>query len=174
MQHVEHAQMLSFDNVAAAILQPTEEGKQLRRTVETLADGQAEWFRSNPPHAMSSGRVMQSRAAEIAALRRIGGAAVSTLAYGPRAVAGDAVAAEQLTSAYSEAYTAIDAAPGSTNDRRALVGLLHDQTQRLSSKPETIRSLLNNAEKRCLARQAAAIFSRYDRTLDRSDDFDNR
>ncbi|OAD16443.1 hypothetical protein [Achromobacter insolitus] len=172
MQHAEHAQMLTFDNVAAAVLQPTQEGKQLRQTVEAMADREAGWFRSNPPHAMSSDRVMQSRAAEVAALKRIGGAAVSTLLYGPRAIAGDGPATEQLTTIYSGAYTAIDAAPGSTNDRRSLMGLLHEQTQRLSSKPEMIRALLSSAEKRCLARQADAILSRYEKSLGRSEDFE--
>jgi len=172
MQHAEHSQMLTFDNVAAAILQPTQEGKQLRQTVEAIADSEAAWFRSNPPHAMSSERVMQSRAAEVAALQKIGGAVVSTLIYGPRAIAGDGPAAEQLTTVYSGAYMAIDSAPGSTNDRRSLMGLLHEQVQRLSAKPEAVRNLLTVAEKRCLARQADAILSRYDKSLKRSNDFD--
>jgi hypothetical protein len=172
LQHSAHAQMLTFDNVAAAVLQPSTEGKQLRQTVETMADSEAEWFRSNPPHAMSSERVMQSRAAEVSALRKVGGAAVSTLVYGARAIANDGPAAEQLTSIYSGAYAAIDAAPGSTNDRRSLMALLHEQAQRLSSKPEIIRNLLNIAEKRCLARQADAILSRYTNSVERSDDYD--
>ena len=172
MQHAEQAQMLTFDNVAAAILQPTDQGAQLRRTVDAMADGEAEWFRSNPPHAMSSDRVMQSRAAEVDALRAVSGAAISTILYGPRAVNGDSASNEHLTTVYTEAYTAIDAAPGSTNDRRALMLRLRDQAQDLGTSPDSIRNLLSAAEKRCLARQADAILSRYAKPLDRSDDFD--
>lgn len=172
MQHAENAQSLTFDNVAAAVLQPTAEGSQLRRTVEAIADDEAAWFRSNPPHAMSSDRVMQSRAAEVEALKRVGGAAISTLLHGPRAAAADASARERLTAIYSDAYTAIDAAPGSTSDRRALMGLLHEQTQQLSPQPQVIRDLMAEGEKRCLARQAKAILSRYDKPLERSEDFE--
>lgn len=172
MQHAEQAQMLTFENVAAAVLQSTQEGKQLRQTVDALADGEAEWFRANPPHAMSSERVMQSRSAEVDALRKIGGAAISTIIYSARAIAGDKPASDQLTTVYSGTYTAIDAAPGSTNDRRSLMALLHEQTQRLSTSPEVVRQLLTSAEKQCLARQADAILSRYKKPLDRSDDFD--
>ncbi len=172
MQHADQAQMLTFDNVAAAVLQATPEGAQLRRTVDAMADSQAEWFRSNPPHVMSSDRVMQSRAAEVDALRVVGGAAISTVLHGPRAVNHDSAASEHLTAVYTDAYTAIDAAPGSTNDRRTLMAGLRDQTQDLSTDPAAIRNLLTAAEKRCLARQADAVLSRYAKPLDRSDDFD--
>ncbi len=172
MQHAEQAQMLTFDNVAAAIMQPTAEGAQLRQTVNALADGEAEWFRSTPPHVMSSERVMQSRASEVAALRVVSGAAVSTALYARRAASGDSAANEHLTNVYTEAYTAIDEAPGSTNDRRALISNLREQAQDMSTNPDMIRNLLSNAEKHCLARQAEAILSRYTKPLDRSDDFD--
>lgn len=172
MQDADNAQMLTFDNVAAAVMQDSAEGKQLREAVEALANGEAEWFRNNPPHAMSSERVMQSRALEVAALRAINGAVVTTALHGPKATAGDAPALEHVTSVYSAVYTAVDEAPGSTHDRRTLMGLLHTQAGRLSSDPEKISSIFITAEKRCLARQADAILSRYESSINRSNDFD--
>lgn len=172
MQSAANAQMLTFDNVAAAVLQPTEDGKQLRHAIDALADSQGEWFRNSPPHAMNSDRVMQSRQAEVAALRAVNGAVVTTVLYGPRAAAGDGPAAEHSISVYSDAYNAVDAAPGSTQERRSLVGLLHAQAKSLSPAPEKTFHLFVTAEKRCLARQADAILSRYQSSMSRSQDFD--
>lgn len=172
MQSAANAQMLTFDNVAAAVLQPTEDGKQLRQAVESLADSQIEWFRNNPPHAMSSERVMQSRHAEVAALRAINGAVVTTVLHGPQAIAGNGPASEHAISVYSDTYNIVDAAPGSTQERRSMVGLLHSQAKRLSSSPDKTSNLFVTAEKRCLARQADAILSRYQSSMSRSQDFD--
>lgn len=172
MQSAANAQMLTFDNVAASVLQSTEDGKQLRFAVEALADSQDEWFRNSPPHAMSSERVMNSRNLEVAALRAINGAVVTTVLYGPKASAGDGPAAEHAITVYSDTYNTVDAAPGSTQERRAMVGLLHSQAMHLSPNPEKVRTLFVTAEKRCLARQADAILSRYQSSMSRSQDFD--
>ncbi len=152
---------ITIDNVALAALRAGADGEKLRLSIATLAENESSWLRSTPPHALKTGRVMQSRELEIRAFTAIHAAVIATIDQAP----------QSLHDRYIDAFRAIEATPGSTQDKRQLKSLLREQALAGTDTPESIESALKNAEKAYLEANAEEILSRYT-TLPRSSDFD--
>lgn len=163
---------ITFDNVALAALRDGADGQKLRQSIETLADQESIWLRSTPPHVLKSERVLQSRVAEVNTFTAISAAVVSTVELADRAAVGDSDAKHDLHDKYVEAFHAIDGTPGSTQDRRQLETVLREQTTAATEHRDFILASLKEAETAYLDAGATAILSRYDKSVDRSNDFD--
>ena len=163
---------ISLGDVAEQALSGTPEGRRVMASIETLADQESSWFRNTPPHVLASDRVVQSRAAEIAAFGATHRALIATIEHAGAALSGDENARKLLTDHYVGALQAIDQAPGSAQERRQLLTLMRDDTRLAASdQVDGVKQLLRDAEKVYMDRHAAEILSRYGNTLERSDDF---
>lgn len=163
---------ITFENVALAALRDSADGQKLRQSIETLADQESGWFRSTPPHVLKSERVLQSRESEVRTFTAISAAVVSTVELADQAANGDSEAKQDLHNKYVEAFHAIDGTPGSTQDRRQLETVLREQTTTVTEHKDFILTSLKEAETAYLDAGAAAILSRYDKSVDRSNDFE--
>mgnify|MGYP000617869788 FL=1 len=97
---------------------------------------------------------------------------IATIEHGPAAIeTGPAAIAarERLIPIYVEAFKAIDATPGSTQDKRAMQQSLSDQVRALTTQPDYLASILGEAATKALEQEYDAIFSSYENT-DRLDD----
>lgn len=138
---------ITFDNVALAALRSGADGQDMRSSIDRLAEQEAAWLRSTPPHTLATERVMHTRAQEIDTLNKSNLAAMATLAFAADAAAGDPQARETLQDAYQAAIRAIDEMPGSTNDRRALLGALKEQAIEASGNAVFVSDELGTAQK---------------------------
>jgi hypothetical protein len=173
MKASEGGRTITFDHVAAAALRPGEDGVKLRRSIETLADQESAWLRNTPPHTLKTDRVLQTREAEIRTFVAIHAAVVATIEHAEHASMQDENATRALHDAYQSAYAAIDVSPGSTQDREAYKGALHDQTIAATPYVNEVTSALDLAETAYLEAERDRILSKYDRnSLERSDDYE--
>lgn len=163
---------IDFDDVAYAAQQPGADGVTLRQSIEVLADNESGHLRNTPPHRLKTLPVLQTRQAEMNAVTRLGAAVIATIEHGEAAVGNGAsaiAAREHLIPVYVEAFKAIDATPGSTQDKRAMQQSLSDQARALTTQPDYIASLLGEAATKALEQEYDEIFSFYENT-DRHDD----
>lgn len=163
---------IDFDDVAYAAQQPGGDGVTLRQSIDVLADNESAHLRNTPPHRLKTPAVLQTRQAEMYALTRLGDAVIATIEHGPAAIENGAAAIaarERLIPIYVEAFKAIDATPGSTQDKRAMQQSLSDQVRALTTQPDYLASILGEAATKALEQEYDAIFSSYENT-DRLDD----
>lgn len=165
---------ITFDNVALAALQRSPEGQDMHASIDRLADQEGAWFRSTPPHTLATERVMQTRAQEIDTLNKANLAAMATLSYGAEAAAGNAEASALLQESYQAAIRSIDEMPGSTNDRRMLLGALKEQAIETGIDAGFVTNELNTAQKAYLENMMNERLAVYQNpATDRSADLDN-
>ncbi len=165
---------ITFDNVALAALHPGAEGQDMHASINRLADQEAAWFRSTPPHTLATERVMQTRAQEIDTLNKANLAAMATLSYGAEAAAGNAEANALLQESYQAAIRSIDEMPGSTNDRRMLLGALKEQAIETGTDAGFVSNELNTAQKAYLENMMNERLAAYQNpATERSADLDN-
>lgn len=148
-------------NVATAALRPGPDGAGMRASIARLAEQEAAWFRSTPPHTLVSERVLHSRVQEMATLNNCNLAALATLACGAAAAGGEPQARTILQSRYQAAIRAIDEMPGSTTERRALLAGLKEQCGAASAAPAFVGQELNAAQKTYLETMMAERLSAY-------------
>jgi hypothetical protein len=138
---------VTFDNVAAAASRTDKEGENLRAAIERLADQESEWFRTTPPHTLTSDRVMRTREHEVRTLNNIQLAALATVEWAARGAKNKDAAASALQPSYQAAIQSIDKMPGSVDERRALLRALEMQTAEASGAPAFVRGELKTAER---------------------------
>jgi len=163
---------ITFDHLCAAALREGEDGLKLRQSIEVLADQESQWLRNTPPHALKTERVMQSREAEIRTFVAIEAAVIATIENAEAASMQDTAAHQALHGAYEAAFEAIDNTPGSAQDRELLKAAFQEQAQQATPHAADVTAALNLAETAYLEAQSENILSRYDRSLDRSPDYD--
>jgi len=165
---------ITFENVATMALRDGADGQSLRSSIDKLADQEGAWFRSTPPHTLSTERVMQTRAQEVRTLNESNLAVLATLEFGPDAAAGKPEAREALQGRLQAAIRAVDEMPGSTTERRALLGSLRNQTSdALGGDSTFMAQQLQRAQKVYLDRFREERLAAYTTpSLDRSDDLD--
>ena len=164
---------ITFENVAEMALRDNADGKNLRSSIEKLADQEGAWFRSTPPHALATERVMQTRAQELRTLNDSNLAVLATLEFGPEALAGTPEAREALQGRLQAAIRAIDEMPGSTTERRALLDSLKGQTGDALGDPAFMAQQLRTAQKVYLDNFREERLAAYTNpSLERSDDLD--
>lgn len=138
---------ITFENVALAAQRGGPEGQDMRASIDRLAEQESAWFRGTPPHTLSTERVLHTRAQEIDTLNNANLAAIATLAFGADAQAGDPEATTLLQQSYQAAIRSIDEMPGSTADRRSLLGALKDQAVEAGGNADFVTLQLNTAQK---------------------------
>lgn len=164
---------ITFDNVTVAALREGTDGQDLRTSISKLADQEAAWFRSTPPHVLSTDKVMHSRGQELSTLNNTHLAVLATLEYGASAIDGSPDAVSQLQDSYQAALQAIDEMPGSTTERRNLLQTLYDQCFEASGDADFTNGQLHVAQKSYLERMMAERLAAYELTPhERSDDID--
>lgn len=162
---------ITIDDVAAAALREGTEGQRIRLSIDKLAKEEDAWLRNTPPHILKTGKVMQTREAELHTFAAINAAVVATIELEENASAGDKRATEYLHTKYVAAYAAIDKTPGSTAERRNLSDLLSSQAQQMSTDSAYVLSELQRADRAYIESAKANILSKFIQ-LDRSDDLD--
>ena len=164
---------ISFENVAAMALRAGTDGESIRASIEKLADQEATWFRSTPPHSLSTDRVMQTREQELHTLNHSNLAVLATLEFGREAVQGQQEARDALQARLQAAVRAIDEMPGSTTERRSLLDALKTQTGEALGDPTFMAQQLKTAQKRYLDTFREERLAAYTNpTLERSEDLD--
>ena len=142
----------TFDNVASMALRPGADGTSLSASIEKLADQEAAWFRSTPPHTLATDRVMHTRTQEVGTLNASNLAVFATIACGPDALAGQPQATVSLQGRLQAAMQAIDQMPGSTTERRQVLQSLTSDTIAAVGDPAFMTQQLNTAQKVYLER----------------------
>lgn len=137
---------ITFQNVADAAARPGSDGDNLRSSIESLADREASWLRSTPPHTLATDRVMQTRQQETIMLNSVNLAVLMTIEYGKDAWEGDPDASKKLQAGFQKAIRAIDEMPGSTTERRNLHDLFKEQVTQASSNRHYISVALDTAQ----------------------------
>lgn len=164
---------ITFANVAEAALRPVSDGANLRLSIERLADQEASWFRSTPPHTLATDRVMQTRQQEVRTLNNISLAVLATLEHGRDASEGDPTAERLLHERFQKAIQAIDEMPGSTTERRGFLNMLKAQTMEASSDAAYVETALAAAQRSYLDKMMADRLSTYQpASPSRTDDYD--
>jgi hypothetical protein len=164
---------ITLENVVIAALREGADGENLRTSIERLADQEAEWLRSTPPHTLTTKRVLHTRVQEIHALNSLNLAALATLelAADRGTAKSDANAALQLS--YQVAIRAIDEMPGSTAERRALLQALETQAIEASGNAPFVQGELSAAEKVYLEQMMTERLAAYQPpSTEPSDDLD--
>jgi hypothetical protein len=164
---------ITFANVAEAALRPAGDGGSLRSSIERLADQEASWFRSTPPHTLATDRVMHTRQQELHTLNSLSLAVMATLEHSQTASAGDPAAQHVLQESFQKAIQAIDEMPGSTTERRGFLHMLKAQTMEASSDAAYIDSALDAAQRSYLDKMMNERLSAYQpASPSRTDDHD--
>lgn len=165
---------ITFEDVAQAALREGPVGQKIRDTIETLADQEAAWLRSTPPHILSSERVMQSRNAEVRAFTAIHTAVIDTISFDGADAPNKPDAERKLRESLVSVLGAIDGAPGSKADRENLMANLRDQLFSVAHDGDFIKKTLRESEQAYLAADLDKTFSRYTAPpLQRSADYDD-
>lgn len=139
---------VTFSNVADMALRESDDGRNLRASIETVANNEASWFRSTPPHVLATERVMQTRLQEVKTLNYSNLAVLATLELG--AEAGKQDAKEVLQIHLQAAVRAIDEMPGSTAERRSLLRSMKADTCLANGDPSFMSEQLKIAQKEYL------------------------
>jgi hypothetical protein len=164
---------ITFENVSIAALREGGDGQDLRTSINKLADQEAGWFRSTPPHTLATDRVMHTRSQEVRTLNATNLAGLATLEQAPAAIQGDPAAEAALQESYQAAIRAIDEMPGSTVERRALLQTLKTQGIEACGDADFVMTQFNVAQEAYLKQMMAERLSPYQNTtLERSDDLD--
>lgn len=164
---------ITFANVAEAALRPASDGASLRSSIERLADHEASWFRSTPPHTLATGRVMHTRQQEVRTLNSVNLAVLATLEHSRDAAEGDPSAERVLQESFQKAIQAIDEMPGSTTERRGFLHMLKAQTMEASSDAAYIETALAAAQRSYLDKMMTERLSAYQpASPSRTDDHD--
>jgi hypothetical protein len=165
---------ITFDNVAVAALGQDNDGAQLRSSIQKLADQEAVWFRSTPPHTLATERVMQTRAQEVRTLNSVNLAVLMTLEHSRDAAEGDPTAIKTLEDSYQTAIRAIDEMPGSTTERRSFLQSLKSQVIEASNDRAYIEQALDRAQHLYLDAMMSERLAAYQSpSQDRDNDNDN-
>lgn len=164
---------ITFANVADAATRPGSDGANLRSSIDRLADQEASWLRSTPPHTLATDRVMRTRQQETIMLNSVNMAVLMTIEYGKGASEGDPSASKKLQEGFQKAIRAIDEMPGSTAERRGLLDLFKDQVVQASENRRYIGVALDTAQHAYLDTMMAERLSAYQpKTPSRTDDND--
>lgn len=164
---------ITFENVSVAALRGDSDSVKLRLSITKLADQEAHWFRSTPPHMLSTERVMHTRVQEMQTLNNCHLAALATLEFGAAAAAGSLDAKDSLQASYQAAIQSIDEMPGSTTERRGLFQTLKAQGIEAHGDSDFILTELNLAQEVYLKNMMTERLSAYQTpSHERSDDLD--